>query len=373
MADSEGGAKVVRFRAAKRDDRAEATLNEMLEGWRNQQLARNLSFDTIDSREAEIRHFVAEGGEYPWRWSAQLLDEWLGDKRAVSHLRRSTIRAKTSTVRLFCQYLVDEAYGWPEECWERFGTHPIQICHAWNTATHVHDAEARAGLRAFSVEELQALFDCADELVVASRRHGRKGWLARFRDATVLKVAYAWGLRRREVVMLETTDFGANPHAPEFGRLGVLYVRHGKAMRGSSPKARSVLTVFGWAVDCLEEWLSEVRPRLAKGRSTACWPTERGARVSETRLDAHFGALRRELSLPKDQLTFHSLRRSYVTHLIEEGFDARFVQEQVGHEHASTTSLYTCVSEDFRTRSLRQALDRALGPLGLDVGQKGRS
>ncbi|MGH3807947.1 MAG: tyrosine-type recombinase/integrase [Pseudonocardiaceae bacterium] len=33
--------------------------------------------------------------------------------------------------------------------------------------------------------------------------------------------------------------------------------------------------------------------------------------------------------------------RSYVTHLIEDGFDPRFAQEQAGHEHASTTSIYT--------------------------------
>jgi integrase/recombinase XerC len=36
------------------------------------------------------------------------------------------------------------------------------------------------------------------------------------------------------------------------------------------------------------------------------------------------------------------------------------VQQQVGHEHASTTSIYTCVSSDFRTRTLRQALDQTL-------------
>lgn len=48
---------------------------------------------------------------------------------------------------------------------------------------------------------------------------------------------------------------------------------------------------------------------------------------------------------------------SYVTHLIEDGFDARFVQEQVGHQHASTTSIYTCVSSDYRTRTLRRVLD----------------
>ncbi|MCC8930353.1 site-specific integrase [Rhodococcus sp. I2R] len=56
-------------------------------------------------------------------------------------------------------------------------------------------------------------------------------------------------------------------------------------------------------------------------------------------------------------MDLHSLRRSYATHLIEGGWDPSSVQQQMGHEHASTTSLYTCVSSDFRTRTLRQALD----------------
>ncbi|WP_229868840.1 tyrosine-type recombinase/integrase [Streptomyces chryseus] len=56
-------------------------------------------------------------------------------------------------------------------------------------------------------------------------------------------------------------------------------------------------------------------------------------------------------------MDYHSFRRSYVTHLIEDGWDPRFVQEQVGHEHASTTSIHTCVSSDFRTRTLRRHLD----------------
>ena len=68
-------------------------------------------------------------------------------------------------------------------------------------------------------------------------------------------------------------------------------------------------------------------------------------------------------------LDFHSLRRSYVTHLIESGFDALFVQQQVGHVHASTTSLYTCVSSDYRTRTLRQALDKTLAGIA-GVGQE---
>ena len=370
MVEAGSGSNVVRLRAHRGADFGERTLVEMLQGWRNQQLARNLAFATINSREAEIRRFVAQCGEYPWRWSVQMVDDWLGDQRSVRHLRQSTIRAKAVTVRLFCEYLTDPGYGWPDECWARFETHPTQVCHSWNTAVHVQEAEGRAGLRAFTVEELQAFFDCGDDLVATTRQRGRKGWLSGFRDATLVKVAYGWGLRRREVRMLEVADFGVNPAAADFGRMGVVYIRHGKAMKGSPPKPRSVLTVFGWVTECLAEWVDEVRPLLLKEPAArTLWPTERGGQVSDTRINQHFSTVHRELGLPPE-LTFHSLRRSYVTHLIEDGFDARFVQEQVGHEHASTTSIYTCVSSDFRTRSLGGALERSIGPLGLNVGPR---
>jgi site-specific recombinase XerD len=46
---------------------------------------------------------------------------------------------------------------------------------------------------------------------------------------------------------------------------------------------------------------------------------------------------------------------------VEAGWDALFVQQQVGHAHASTTAIYTCVSADFRTRTLRRVLDETMG------------
>ncbi len=358
---------VIVLRPGVEDDLAEQTFEEMLSGWRNQQLARNLAFSTIAGRERLIRSFVSDVIEYPWRWSAVMVDEWLGDQRSVRHLKQSTIRSKSIALRMFCDYLIDADYGWDEACWTRFGTHPVQVCHEWNTAVHVQEADSAAALRAFTVEELQAFFDCADEMVVTALQLGRKGSLAAFRDATMFKVAYGWGLRRNEVRMLDLADFGANPKAVEFGRYGVVYVRHGKAMKGSPPKRRSVLTVFGWAAENVAEWITDVRPALARPDDSCLWPTERGGRLGPTRINTHFLAVRRELGLDEG-LTFHSLRRSYVTHLIEDGFDARFVQEQVGHEHASTTAIYTCVSSDFRTRSLRASLDRTVGALGLDFG-----
>jgi integrase/recombinase XerC len=226
--------------------------------------------------------------------------------------------------------------------------------------------EGRPARRAFTIEELQALFDHADDEVARVRAVGRKGWVTLFRDATLLKVAYGYGLRRAEVAMLDVVDFGTNPHAREFAEHGVCRVRFGKAAKGSAPKPRSVLTVWPWTVEVLQEWTDELRPLMPQaGTSPALWPSERGDRITVSALNRRLAQYRNELALGPG-LDFHSLRRSYVTHLIEDGWDPLFVQQQVGHEHASTTSIYTCVSSDFRTRTLRSALDATMQALAGD-------
>lgn len=68
--------------------------------------------------------------------------------------------------------------------------------------------------------ELQKFFDYADEQVEIRLGGGRKGTFSAYRDATLFKVAYAWGLRAAEVAGLDVTDFWRNPHAPEFGAYG---------------------------------------------------------------------------------------------------------------------------------------------------------
>jgi hypothetical protein len=148
-----------------------------------------------------------------------------------------------------------------------------------NTAVHVADAEADAGKRAFTRAELVALFGHADEQVSRIRGAGRKGWLPAFRDAVLFKIAYAFGLWRNETRMLDTVDFGRNPSGGEFGEYGVLYVRHGKAKKGSPPKRRGVVTVWDWSAEVLQEWLEEVRRLFPTAASSACWPSEHGPRI----------------------------------------------------------------------------------------------
>jgi integrase/recombinase XerC len=109
-------------------------------------------------------------------------------------------------------------------------------------------------------------------------------------------------------------------------------------------------------------------PLISTDGNPAAWPSERGIRVGVKHLNKRLAEYRDVLGMDP-ALDFHSLRRSYVTYLIEDGWDPRFVQEQVGHDHASTTSIYTCVSSDYRVRTLRRALAATLATA---LGTSGR-
>lgn len=272
----------------------------------------------------------------------------------VSH---SSVRYYQMAVSLFCGYVTDPRYRWAEVCEQRFGSHPVQVFHEWNTVVHRSEYEGRPGNRPFTRDELQTFFDYCDQRVATVAAGGRKGWLAAYRDATLFKVIYAWGLRRREAAMLETVDWSANSTAARFGRYGALSVRYGKALKGSPPRRRTVLTTMGWAAEAVAEWVEEIRP--AYGTSgIGMWPTERQARISTDALSQRFQAYREAAGLDP-MLGPHCLRHSYASHLLEDGYDHLFVQQQLGHAWGSTTAIYTSVGADYKNQALQRALSRA--------------
>lgn len=338
----------------------ETVFSEMLQGFRRQQLTRNLAFSTVENREGLIRRFATEMNEYPWAWSVDMVDEFFADRRAVHGNQRSTIRSYQNALSGFTDYICSESYGWIDRCMELFDTHPAPVFHYWNTARHIQEAEHGGRRRPFRHTELQAFFDRADDEVERIARTDRKGWAAAFRDATLFKIAYCFGLRRNEVRHLETFDFSRNRKAPEFGKYGHLNVRYGKAMRGSDYKQRNVLALFPWGSEILEEWLERGHPHLATEGGTELFTTERGTFVSETALGARFRQYRDDIGLGRE-VVMHSLRHSYITHLIEAGAPAYFVQRQVGHEYASTTALYTGVSDEYLTSTVRDMLGGTIG------------
>ncbi|MFL6119668.1 tyrosine-type recombinase/integrase [Actinophytocola sp.] len=338
----------------------DAVLDAMLAGWAKQQRGgRRLQPKTIRDREAVVRRFVVFAEAYPWEWTAGQVDEFMTALIAEEGKAESTIRGYQVALRLFCDFITSPHYRWVEACEERFGTHPVQVCHEWNTAAHLVDVESDPKRRPMTREEVQRLLDFADERVERAVRLRRKGALTAYRDATVFKVIYGWGLRCTEVSKLDTVDFYRNPKAPELGRFGMLQVRYGKRTRGSAPRRRTVASVMPWAVEAVEDYLVNIRPRFASGDHPALWLTERGGRLRPQEIEERFASYRDELGLPSE-LVPHCLRHSYVTHLIEDGADPKFVQEQVGHRFASTTAIYTGVSTDFMNTMMRKALDRAL-------------
>jgi site-specific recombinase XerD len=162
--------------------------------------------------------------------------------------------------------------------------------------------------------------------------------------------------------LVDLVDLRRHRKSPQFGQFGSLAVRYGKSSKGAPPKRRTVLLVpeMDWVVDVLDEWVHEVRPRLAPGRHPALWVTERAGRMSPRSINEAFTTARDAAGLDA-ALDLHCLRHSYITHLTEFGYPARFVQEQVGHSHGSTTAIYMGVSEEYRNHLLEASLKRRLG------------
>lgn len=115
--------------------------------------------------------------------------------------------------------------------------------------------------------------------------------------------------------------------------------------------------------------MAEVRPQYFPGQHPGLWPTERRGRVSCDYVNVRFREYRQGAGLAA-HLHPHCLRQAYVTHLIEDGFDPFFVQQQVGHAWGSTTALYTGVSGDYKNRALATALANLTGRASRRPGTK---
>lgn len=337
--------------------------DEMLDRWGAQMLARGLQVDTIKPRLRLLRRFQSHVGTYPWSWAPADLEDYLAERRASAKpISLTTLRSEGNAIAMFCSFLTNPIYEWERFCAEVFDDVPSQICFEWNMPRHKVDDAVPTGRRAFTRAELSLLFEDIDDEVDTARSVGSRRWRTLLRDSVAFKVCYAYGLRRREVAMLETSDFSPNPHVSEYGPYGAVLVRWAKGVAASGPRRRTVLTVprFEWVVDVLERWMSPAGRSIfaTSDRSPALWPSERG-RLGVGSLGDAFTAARERAQLP-EELGLHCLRHSYVTHLIEAGYDPAFVQVQVGHSAASTTGLYTSVSADFKQKSIQKMIAKRI-------------
>lgn len=355
----DGSGNVAYLPVASDAQNPDAFLDRVLEGWERAQRASDFSPNTIRTRRAVVVKLVDFSGHYPWEWSIGDADEFFAHARGVKNLSHSTVRAYQGAIKLFCDYACNPRYDWSVACAKLFGTVFTQVITELNRVTHSQPSETRPAKRPFTQSELQQLFDLADLEVDRILNSGRHGALSAWRDSVALKTAYAWGLRSNELRHLQVVDLSRNYKAPYFGDYGVMRVRWGKPHRGSAKKPRSVLTVWEWSVEVLRDWVERGLPRYGTPL-TDLFPTSTGSILGGTHLLDVLHRLLDELGFPPG-LDLHSFRRSYATHLITaEGFDVSFVQMQLGHEHASTTSIYSIPSPDYQRLALERVHNRTL-------------
>ncbi|WDH77400.1 site-specific integrase [Microbacterium esteraromaticum] len=326
-------------------------LARVLDGWGSAMTARGLGGGHIKTSRSVVLQLCDSCGKFPWEWSPGDVDEWLNHLRGVRGLAHSTVRRYQGAIEGFCDYATSPAYDWSEHSARLFGQVFGQVVTEFNRVRHVQGNETRPEKRPFTLRELQQLFDLADLEFERVLESGRKGALSVLRDAAAFKIAYAWGLRVNEVRHLQVVDFSPNARAPYFGDYGNLHVRFGKSKAGRAFKPRNVLTVFEWSAEVVDDWIHLGLPRYGEPL-TDLFPTGTGGIVAGKKLWARLDVYLDELGFPPG-LDFHSLRRAYATNLLTVyGFDLKFVQFQLGHEHAATTSIYTLPAADFQVSEL---------------------
>jgi integrase/recombinase XerD len=150
----------------------------------------------------------------------------------------------------------------------------------------------------------------------------------RLRDRAILELMYSTGARVSEVVGLDLDEIDDS---------GLIRVR------GKGSKER-VVPLGGFAMRSVQAYLVRTRPYLAeKGGDNALFLNGRGTRLSRQSIWAIIQKAGKACDM---EVSPHSLRHSFATHLIEGGADVRVVQELLGHASVATTQIYTLMTVD---------------------------
>ncbi|GAE33943.1 tyrosine recombinase XerC [Halalkalibacter akibai] len=153
------------------------------------------------------------------------------------------------------------------------------------------------------------------------------------RDRAIIELLYATGMRVSECSALCLDDLDLI--------IGTVLVL------GKGRKERYI-PIGAFACDALQQYLSDGRHKLsmkAKEPSKSLFLNYRGGSLSD-RSVRKIVLKRMEQASSNKQLRPHDIRHSFATHLLNNGADLRVVQELLGHEHLSTTQMYTHVTKD---------------------------
>jgi integrase/recombinase XerD len=225
---------------------------------------------------------------------------------AWSHLAPSSLARKSSALRQFYGFLVDEG---------RRGDDP--------SAALPRPAPRRPLPRILSHAEIEALFACAEREAEGDRAPA-------VRTLALLELLYGSGLRATELVSL---PLSAVPRDAPF-----------LTVTGKGDQARMV-PVGGRARAALSRWLA-LRPTDGPAGGPGArfvFPSRGAGHLTRVRLFQLLKGLAARAGLAPEKVSPHVLRHAFATHLLEGGADLRVLQTLLGHADIATTQIYTHV------------------------------
>jgi len=165
------------------------------------------------------------------------------------------------------------------------------------------------------------------------------------RDRAMLELLYASGMRISELVSLNMGDVNFE---------GDFFVR----CLGKGRKER-IIPLYEQIAKTVKTYVDEDRPKLAHGKKeNALFLNARGDRLTRQGFWQKLKEYAKSAGL-SSQISPHTLRHSFATHMLSGGADLRSVQELLGHANISTTQVYTHLTTDQVRRTYDKAHPRA--------------
>ena len=185
--------------------------------------------------------------------------------------------------------------------------------------------------RTLSIQEVDALLE----------QPSRWNTPEALRDQAMLEILYATGMRVSEFVSLDLASIE-------------LQGQHASVRCVGKGRRERLIPIHSAAVAALHNYLQEARPKLARGRrEVALFINRRGERLTRQGVWLIIKNYAKEAGI--SDVTPHTLRHSFATHLLRGAAPLRNVQELMGHANISTTQLYTQLTDEH----LREVYDRA--------------
>jgi len=273
-------------------------------------IEKNVSPHTLQNYGSDIKWFIeflaskGLGEVSPVEVNTVLIRAYLGDLKTKEYARR-TIARRIAALRSFFRYLCRE---------DVIVDNPFR------------------GLRTPKLERLLPTF--LDKVQMEHLLLLPDGTLLGRRDAAVLELLYASGMRVGELAGLQVKDVDL------FNRNVLIY--------GKGSKER-IVPIGKIAAHVLEYYLAAVRPRLCSSPAVAAhsvlFVNRRGGPLTDRSVRRILDKYVAVMALGK-QISPHSIRHSFATHLLDNGADLRCVQELLGHVNLSTTQIYTHLSKE---------------------------